>query len=142
MLQQQNQPESPDIVCACQAVSSMDEPWDATGAISLRDLREVVLRGPRRGRSRLFSRNQLFDLGNREGNLGDLRHNFGIADFHDKSLSRGQNFSRRTQEERAKSLFKLFGTRLCLSAIVLALCRTRHPFAVSDQRVVLNRRSS
>jgi len=30
-----------------------------------------------------------------------------------------------------KSFFKLFGSRLCLSAIVLAICRTRHPFAVS-----------
>src|ERR1700680_3396891 len=29
-----------------------------------------------------------------------------------------------------KSLFKFFGSRLCLSAIVLAICRTRHPFAV------------
>jgi hypothetical protein len=38
--------------------------------------------------------------------------------------------------------FGFFSSRSCLSAVVPVRSRTRHPFAVSDQRVVLNRRLS
>src|SRR3982074_3425366 len=43
----------------------------------------------------------------------------------------GQSCPDTLRRSAHKSFFKFFGSRLCLSAIVLAICRTRHPFAVS-----------
>jgi hypothetical protein len=39
-------------------------------------------------------------------------------------------------------ILRCFSSRSSLSAVVPLRSRTRHPFAVSDQRVVLNRRLS
>src|SRR6266853_104763 len=64
------------------------------------------------------------------------------ADFHDRSLSRGQKLSRRAWEERGYKLFRI-SRRVCWPLSRGSwFSRTRLPFAVSDQRVVLNRRLS
>jgi hypothetical protein len=65
-----------------------------------------------------------------------------LPDFHDRSLSRGQELSRRALEERGYKSFLIFRRVFGLSAVVPICDRTRLPFAVSDQRVVLNRRLS
>src|SRR5882724_10225057 len=65
-----------------------------------------------------------------------------LYDFHDRCLSRGQKLSRRAAEERGVNSFCFFAACVGLSAVVPISDRTRLPFAVSDQRVVLNRRLS
>jgi len=65
-----------------------------------------------------------------------------LSDIHDKSVSRGQKLSRRAAEKRGHKILRCFSSRSCLSAVVPLRLRTRHPFAVSNQRVVLNRRLS
>src|SRR6266852_193637 len=52
-------------------------------------------------------------------------------DIHDKSVSRGQKLSRRASEKRGYKILRCFSSRSCLSAVVPARSRTRHPFAVS-----------
>src|SRR6266581_2873777 len=63
-------------------------------------------------------------------------------DFHDRSLSRGEKLSRRAAEGRGCKSFLVL-RRVCWP-LSRGSCfsRTRLPFAVSDQRVVLHRRLS
>src|SRR6266481_5628044 len=67
---------------------------------------------------------------------------FRLSDFHDRSLSRGQKLSRRATEERGCKSFLIL-RRVCWP-LSRGSCfsRTRLPFAVADQRVVLHRRLS
>src|SRR5712692_1210718 len=70
-----------------------------------------------------------------------LSDEFLQADFHDRSLSRGQKLSRRASEERGYKTLSDSSPRE-LASQPWFLYRTRLPFAVSDQRVVLHRRLS
>ena len=57
-----------------------------------------------------------------------------VADVHVSLLSRGNaTLPRRASEERAKTIIPgIRSSHLCLSAVVPALRRTGHPFAVSS----------